>query len=159
MQPQNILQDSKQTAGEDEPQEPRGFDKREEEIVIEEDAGKKRQDEQTIATPAEETEADQSYVMRSGRISRPLIRLNSYQAQQHLETTYAPVEEYIQETAQVIANNICHWNNVCQHLDDQMFMMFIQTYSLNKGIKKFGQKGMDAATKHLTRSYTKCRSG
>ena len=78
-----------------------------------------------------------------------------YQAQQHLSHEEAKTEEYSQETAHVIANVMCHWNNVCQHLDDKMLMMFIQTYSLNKGIKKFGQKGMDAATKEMKQLHNR----
>jgi hypothetical protein len=59
------------------------------------------------------------------------------------------VEEYSQDTAQVIATVMCHWNNMCRHFDDTTLAMFIQTYSLNKGIKKFGQKGKDAAIKEM----------
>ena len=151
----DILQDRIQNAGVDEPQEPPEFQNEEEEIVFEEEPEEEHQEEKTEDTPAEETEENTNYTMRSGRISRPPERLHAYQAQQHLEMTDAPVEEYTRETAQVIANNICHWNNVCKHFDDQQLMMFIQTYSLNKGIKKFGQKGMDAATKEMKQLHNR----
>ena len=75
--------------------------------------------------------------------------MSLYQAQQHLSTENATVEEYSHDTAQVIATVMCHWNNVCINLDDAMLTMFIQTYSLNKGIKKFGQLGRDAAVKEM----------
>jgi hypothetical protein len=75
--------------------------------------------------------------------------MNLYQAEQHLSHQKANVEEYSQGTAQVIATVMCHWNNVCKHYDDTTLAMFIQTYSLNKGMKKFGQKGMDAAIKEM----------
>jgi hypothetical protein len=151
----DILQDRTQNAGVDEPQEPQEFQNEEEEIVFEEEPEEEQQEEQTEDTPAEKAEDNPHYTIRSGRISRPPERLNVYQAQQHLETTDAPVKEYTRETAKVIANNICHWNNVCQHFGDKMLMMFIQTYSLNKGIKKFGQNGMDAATKEMKQLHNR----
>jgi hypothetical protein len=150
----NILQDRTQNAGVDEPQEPQEFQNEEEEIVFKEEPEEEEQEEQTEDTPAEEEE-DPPYITRSGRLSRPPTRLHMYQAQQHLETTEAPVEEYTRDTAQVIANVMYHWNNVCQAFDDQQLMMFIQTYSLNKRIMKFGQKGMDAATKEMKQLHNR----
>jgi uncharacterized linocin/CFP29 family protein len=75
--------------------------------------------------------------------------MNLYQAEQHLSHERAHIEEYSQETAQVIATVMCHWNNVCKRYDDMTLASFIQTYSLNKGMKKFDQKGMDAAIKEM----------
>ncbi len=145
----DILQDRTQNAGVDEPQEPQEFQNEEEAIVFEEEHEEEQQEEQTEDTPAEEAENNPHYTMRSGRISRPPERLQAYQAQQHLEMTDAPVEEYTRETAQVIANNMCHWNNMCQHFDDQQLLMFVQTYSLNKGLQKFGEPGRKAAHKEM----------
>jgi hypothetical protein len=37
--------------------------------------------------------------------------------------------------AQVIATVMCHWNNVCQHFNNTMLAMFIQTHATEKKIK------------------------
>jgi hypothetical protein len=36
-----------------------------------------------------------------------------------------------------------------------MLVMFIQTYSFNKGINKFGQKGKDAAIKEMKQLHNR----
>ena len=140
----DILQDRTQNAGvhEDTPAQ-------EEETVFE--AVEPPTEEETEDTPAEEEEEQDpsEYKTRSGRLSKPKARMNLYQEQQHLSHEKATVEEYSAETAQVIATVMCHWNNVCREFDDTTLAMFIQTYSLNKGIKKFGQKGKDAAIKEM----------
>jgi hypothetical protein len=155
----NILQDCNQNAGVDAPpagagvpqDEPPHFQNEEEEIVFEDSEddiqAEEEEEEQSIATPAEEDTI--SYGTRSGLISGPPTRMNLYQAEQHLSHERAHVEEYSQETAQVIATVMCHWNNVCKRYNDMTLASFIQTYSLNKGMKKFGQKGMDAAIKEM----------
>jgi hypothetical protein len=146
-----ILQDQAQTpgvddphqannAGVDEPAEQEEFANEEEEIVFEEVEQEVEQD-----TPAEEEQ--QRITTRTGRTVRPPNRL--IQAHQYLNHENAMIEEYTEETAQVIATVMSHWNNQCQRLDDKELMMFIQTYSLNKGLKKFGQKGKDAVMKEM----------
>jgi hypothetical protein len=112
-------------------------------------------EEETEDTPAEEEEDPSKYKTRSGCLSRPTPPMNMYQAQQHLSTENATVEEYSQDTAQVIATVMCHWNNVCRQFDETALAMFIQTYSLNKGIKKFGQKGKDAAIKEMKQLHNR----
>jgi hypothetical protein len=151
----DILQDWTQNAGVDAPppgvdvpnKEPPDYQNKEEEIVFGEQEDEPQAEEESIATPAEEDPT--SYETRSSCISRPKTRMNLYQAEQHLSHQKAHVEEYSQETAQVIATVMCHWNNVCKHYNDTKLAMFIQTYSLNKGMKQFGQKGMDAAIKEM----------
>jgi hypothetical protein len=81
--------------------------------------------------------------------------MNMYQEQQHLSHERATVEEYTQDNAQVIATIMCDWNNVCRHFDDTMLAMFTQTYSLNKGNKKFGQKGKDAVIKEMKQPHSR----
>jgi hypothetical protein len=148
----NILQDWAQNLGVQGP--PQDAPAQEEETVFE--AEEPPTEEATEDTQAEEEEEDQSkYKTRSGRLSRPTPRMNMYQAQQHLSTEKATVEEYSQDTAQVIATVMCHWNNVCQQFNKTTLAMFIQTYSLNKGIKKFGQKGKDAAIKEMKQLHNR----
>jgi hypothetical protein len=62
----------------------------------------------------------------------------------------ATVKQYTEEKAQVIATIMCHWNNSCQYQEDNMLLQLIQTYSLNKGIKKFRQRGKDVIIKEMT---------
>jgi hypothetical protein len=142
----DILQDRTQNAGVDAPpagvdvpQEPPDFQKEEEEIVFEEQEDESQAEEESIATPAGEDPT--SYETRSGRISRPTTRMNLYQAEQHLSHQKA--------------NVMCHWNNVCKHYNTTTLAMFIQTYSLNKGMKNFGQKGMDAAIKEMKQLHNR----
>ena len=76
----------------DVPQQPPEFQNDEEEIVFEAQEAEPQADEQTIFTPAE---ADPTiYKTRLGRLSRPTMRMNLYQAKQHLSHHTAKVEEY-----------------------------------------------------------------
>jgi hypothetical protein len=147
----DILQDRAQNAGVQGP--PQDAPAQQEEIVFE--GEEPPTEEETEDTPAEEEEDPSKYKTRSGLLSRPTPHMNMYQAQQHLSTEKATVEEYSQETAQVIATVMGHWNNICRQFDETTLAMFIQTYSLNKGIKKFGQKGKDAAIKELKQLHNR----
>ena len=86
-------------------------------------------------------------VTRSGRVSRPPDIFVSYHQQLNMEN--ATVEEYNAEYAQVIAKTMCHYNDKFSKMDDNEVYNFIQTYSLNKGIKKFGESGKQAVNKEL----------
>jgi hypothetical protein len=42
-----------------------------------------------------------------------------------------------------------HYMNSMVGMNDEEAFSFIQTYSLNKGLKKFGDRGKDAAQKEM----------
>ena len=66
--------------------------------------------------------------------------------QNHLHTQAHCQEEYTTDNAKVIAKTMCYMNEMC--IDKEAFH-FVQSYSLRKGLKKFGQKGRDAAYKEM----------
>ena len=66
---------------------------------------------------------------RSGRVSRPVHKYVTTH-QSHLNTQATEHQEYTPENAKIIAMTM-----------SAMSHQFIQTYSLGKGIKAFGEKG------------------
>jgi Reverse transcriptase (RNA-dependent DNA polymerase) len=80
---------------------------------------------------------------RSGRVTKAPERLtfNQYQllTQGHKETSYTI------ETAQVIAKTMHYINNMVHTTKNNKSYSFATTFSLKKGLKKFGKKGYDAA--------------
>jgi hypothetical protein len=66
--------------------------------------------------------------------------------QNHLHTQAHCQEEYTTDNAKVLAKTMCYMNEMC--IDKEAFH-FVQSYSLRKGLKKFGQKGRDAAYKEM----------
>jgi len=97
------------------------FDPEEQEYQEEESS---EEDQQSTTTPSE----FQVTITRSGHVSCMPVRY------QHLQAKTENMEEYTMHNARVLANTICHAN-----------YMFIQTYSLKAGIKKFGEQGRKAA--------------
>jgi hypothetical protein len=69
--------------------------------------------------------------------------------QSHLQTQAHQQEPYSIETARVIATMMCHMNIKLGSLTDKQAHQFIQTYSLKKGLKKFGEHGKNAATSEM----------
>eukprot|EP00978_Attheya_sp_CCMP212_P028785 scaffold100331_cov51-Attheya_sp.AAC.7 len=115
------------------------------------------EEEEEEASSDEESDKEKSVnsntVTRSGRISKAAEKLNLlfhsaesfYQDAsdcdiQDLEGV--TVEEYTSQNARVLANFMCHITNKVE-VNEQ----FLQTFSLNRGIKVFGEKGKDAAFK------------
>ena len=82
------------------------------------------EDQQLTMTPSEV----QATITRSGYVSFIPARY------QHIQAKTETMKEYTMDNARVSANTICHANYT-----------FIQTYSLNAGIKKFGEQGGKAA--------------
>ena len=64
--------------------------------------------------------------------------------QNHLHIQAQCQEEYTTDNAKVIAKKMCYMNEMS--IDKEAFH-FVQSYSLRKGLKKFGQKGTDATYK------------
>jgi Reverse transcriptase (RNA-dependent DNA polymerase) len=80
---------------------------------------------------------------RSGRTSRAPDRLIFLQ--HNLFTQGHKKTEYTEETAKVIAKIIHHYNNTAFAASSNRELSFLETYSLNKGLKHFGDKGYKAA--------------
>ena len=57
--------------------------------------------------------------------------------------------EYDSSLAPIIAKIMCHYGMKFGSMTDQEAYSFIQTYSLSKGIKKFGDRGIDSATSEM----------
>jgi hypothetical protein len=70
-------------------------------------------------------------------VSRPVHKYVTTH-QTHLQTQAIDPLEYLIDTAKVIAKTIIHMNQ-----------QFAQTFSLNKGIKEFGEQGHKAAYKKM----------
>ena len=79
-----------------------------------------------------------NYVTRTGRIVRPPEKLCLHQC--HLQTQGHVETEYGFETAKMIATQMVLMNEKYS---------FAETYSLNKGLKKFGERGYDAALNEM----------
>jgi Reverse transcriptase (RNA-dependent DNA polymerase) len=75
----------------------------------------------------------------SGRAVRAPDRLTFHQS--HLQTQGHETTEYSIETAKVIANNMISFNAM---IIKNKFS-FVETYSLKRGLKHFGQRGHEAA--------------
>jgi len=88
-----------------------------------------------------EKEIEQSNIKitRSGRQSKPPLKMNLHQC--HLLTQAEDAVEYKYENAQVGAKYMTELNN--------QFFQFMNTYNLKQGIEQFGKKGYEAAMKEL----------
>jgi Reverse transcriptase (RNA-dependent DNA polymerase) len=80
---------------------------------------------------------------RYGRILRKPDRLTF--GHQHLITDDVEETEYSIETAMVIAKTINYYNEVNKSTTTKKGKSFVETYSLKKGLKEFGDKGYEAA--------------
>ena len=65
------------------------------------------------------------------------------------------IEEYSANTAQIIAMTMSHYNNILVVMNDKEALNFIQTYSLNQGLKKFGERGKQAKNKEMSQLHNK----
>ena len=96
----------------------------------------------------EEEDPEEVKITRSGRVSRPPAKLTLVQHHLHTQAYESP-EEYSTESARVIAMTMCRMNDIYLSPHNKRAMQFVQSYSLMKGLKKFGQKGRDAAYKEM----------
>ena len=96
----------------------------------------------------EENEIANARVTRSGRVSRPPATLTL--AQLHLyNQAHAAREENSVKSARIVAITMCHMNNMMLNPKGKSAHQFVQSYSLMKGLKKFGEKGRQAAYKEM----------
>ena len=89
------------------------------------------------------------HTTQSGRTSRAPELFSNYgkqQKQQHFIFTQGHKETlYSIESAQIIAKTMHYLNNMIHSKKYEKLYSFVVTYSLNKCLKHFGQKGYDAA--------------
>jgi hypothetical protein len=139
--------------------EPAIFQNEEEEIIFEEDESVEEvieeddeeeqdedydeSDEEDISLEADEEEEPNPMLRRTERTRVPNPRY------QHLQSSNERTEEYTIEVAHVIAMTMNHYMNSMVGMNDAETYSFIQTYSLNKGLKKFGAHGKYAAQKEM----------
>jgi hypothetical protein len=88
-------------------------------------------------TAEEQIIPENAQMTRSGRISKPPQVLNLHQL--HLQAEAHQEVPYSLETARVIAITMCHLSTKIENISDEDAIHFIQTYSLNIGLKKFGE--------------------
>lgn len=107
-----------------------------------------QEEEQAVPTSDEEENEEkiQQYVTRSGREVKVPPKYQLHQS--HLQTEAHEPIEYSTNQAKVAAKYICEINATVSNSkqDDQAFA---QSYSLKRGIKVFGDKGMNAAHKEI----------
>jgi ribulose bisphosphate carboxylase small subunit len=80
-----------------------------------------------------------SRITRSGRTSKAPIKLSRYE--EHIE--------YSIPTARVIAKTMDYMSNGVRIEKKQVNHQFVQTYTLMKGMKHFGNKGKEAAMNEM----------
>ena len=86
---------------------------------------------------------------RSGRVSPPPAKLTLVQ-QQLFTHAHHTREEYYFESARVIAMTMCRMNDIAlRYPTSDRACQFVQSYGLMKGLKKFGNKGRQAAYKEM----------
>jgi hypothetical protein len=88
-------------------------------------------------------------VTRSGRVSRPPTKLTMAQPYNEFPNSKRVEEEYTIENGRVIAQIMCYINEMKHNPKRRDAFQFIQTYSLVKGLKKFGDRGRQAAYKEM----------
>ncbi|KAG7371066.1 reverse transcriptase RNA-dependent DNA polymerase [Nitzschia inconspicua] len=111
----------------------------------EEEENDSDQEEEEKEEEEEEQELNENDIKctRSGRTSRPPSRFNMIQCT--LPTQAVKPLEYSEINARVIATVMCHMNDKLINPKNVKAQQFVQTYSLMSGIKKFGEKGKEAA--------------
>jgi hypothetical protein len=136
--------------------EPHGFHvpdetNRNEETVVdqtvdEDDDGEDYEDsdaEDVSLVANDEEEEVNSTLRRTNRVRTPNPRY------QHLHANKSQIEDYNQDTAQVIGYVMTHYNYTMVGMNDIETFSFLQTYSLNQGLKRFGKRGQKAAHKEV----------
>ena len=84
-------------------------------------------------------------VTRSGRVSRAPTKLSLQQS----VSSNAIIEEYSMESARVITKVISLMNMGVIERRTMQGQQFVQTFSLAKGLQKYGEKGKQAAMKEM----------
>jgi hypothetical protein len=127
-QPEATNSEVEDEASEDESEEP------------DEASGHESENENEPVDDEEDNPSDDRVTTRSGRVSRAPTKYTLA----HLEPKQQQVEEYTLDSARIIAEVMCQYN-----LKYEKKHQFLQTFSLNKGLKVFGDKGKEAALKEM----------
>jgi hypothetical protein len=99
-----------------------------------------------LSLDADKQEDTNPNLRRTNRVRTP----NASYGYQHLvQAANNQIKEYTEETALIIAYTMCHYNDTMARMNDVEAYSFIQTYSFNKGLKKFGELGRKAAHKEM----------
>ena len=107
-------------------------------------------DKEDIEQRNENADAEIAGVRRSTREIKVPTRLGTLYQHLHREKEVEEVDEYSEETAQVLAQIMSHFTATNgKHISKKKFYQFVHTYTLNKGIKKYGMKGKQAAYKEM----------
>jgi hypothetical protein len=89
-------------------------------------------------------------VRQTTRVAQVPTRFGEFRQHLHAARDDKNTEEYSIEHAHTIAHIMCHYNNPsCKMMSKKKFYQLVQRYSVQKGIKKFGKKGKNAAYKEM----------
>jgi hypothetical protein len=138
---------------------PHGFNvpneaNRNEETIVEQD-NDKEVDEDDDDSDYEDSEADdESLTANEEEKANPTLRRTDRvrtpnPRYQHLHANKEQLEEYNQDITQVIGYVMTHFKYTMAGMNDIQTFSFLQTYSLNQGLKIFGKRGRKAAHKEV----------
>jgi hypothetical protein len=135
---------------EDEPIEPIDSDEDYDEDIepIDSDDDYEDSEDEDVSLEADDEEEEDNTnpnLRRNNRVRTP----NPKYGYQNLQANTDQIEEYTQETAMIIAYTMGHYNDTMSGMTDVEAYSFLQTYSLNQGLKKFGELGRKAAHKEM----------
>jgi hypothetical protein len=104
-------------------------------------------EDEDVSLVADDEEEDDTNpnLRRINRVRTP----NPRYGYQNLQANTEQIEEYTHEMGMIIAYTMSHYNNTMSGMNDVEAYSFLQTYSLNKGLKKFGELGRQAAHKEM----------
>ena len=85
---------------------------------------------------------------RSERAVKPPDKLTMMQMHLHTQVDHLR-EKYSIESARIIATVMCRTNDILVNPKNGRELQFAQSYGLMKGLKKFGQRGKEAAHKEM----------
>jgi hypothetical protein len=136
------------------------FANEEEEIVFEEqeenadnDAAEENPDDDDEDYEEQVKEDDESLIVDEEEDTPTLRRTDRVRVPnpryQHLQAQDRQTEEYSIDSAHVLALTMSHFNDKMAGMNEIEAFNFLQTYSLNQGIKKFGERGTHAAHKEM----------
>jgi hypothetical protein len=125
--------------------EPEGDDDSEDDDSDDEESDDNDDNDESNPRTAEDNNTDEGgHVARSGRVSKAPSRMNLFNVADPDNPSNQGEIQYSRRSASVLAYVMNHVAEITQ-----TEYAFLQTYSLNAGIKKFGQRGKDAANKEM----------
>jgi hypothetical protein len=151
LQKQTIADDNN-VDDEEEEADDNNVDEEEEET----DGNVEEEEEQTVDNVYETDNNNDVEEVADEQLQQPALRRSNRVSKSSQDSIYSYLqardentEEYSGENVPVIAMIKCHINEKMAAMSGEEAYGFIQTYSLKAGLKKFGEKGSDAATKEM----------